>query len=361
VLYAAPPPATTVLGVAAVAVMLALQLGVTGRRAGWAGPRRAALVVQALLAAGSIVLVGDPSVGLPGFVAGSALLVLPPRLRWVAFAGTVAAVTAAQAGLVGTPDGIAYGIAATVNHGLVVYGLTRLRDLVDALQAARDDVAALAVARERLRFARDLHDLLGYGLSAIALKAELAGRLLVEDAERARHEIDDVLRIVADALDDARSVAGYQQSLDLAAEIDSVRSVLDAAGVRLRLTFDPPPGPSAIPAVPGTVLATVLREAVTNLLRHSDARHCTVALRTAGDALRLEVVNDGVRPGPPRAPGTGLGSLAARAESLGGALVAGRDGAGGFVVRVTVPATGGGPAADRFATQWEPVPVTAAR
>jgi signal transduction histidine kinase len=164
VLRVGPPLVVGVLAIGAVAAMFALQVGVVSRRTAPPAQRRAALAGQAVLATGSIVALDVPDVGLPGFVAGSALLVLPGRARWIGAAVVVALVVLAQALLVGTPVAVVYGLVATVNHGLVVFALTRLRDLVDALAAARADAEALAVAQERLRFAADLHDLLGYGL-----------------------------------------------------------------------------------------------------------------------------------------------------------------------------------------------------
>lgn len=344
VLDAAPGAGPVTVGVLAVAGVLALQLGVLARRGGRPVRRHAALAAQAALVVTSIAVVGSPYVGLPGLLAGSVLLVLPGRVRWPVFVAVALTVGAVQWVLSGSPDGIVYGIVSTVNHGLVVYGLTRLRDLVDALEAARADVAALAVTRERLRFARDLHDLLGYGLSAITLKAELAARLATLDPGRARDELDDVLGVVAQALGDVRTVAGHQRPLDLTAEIASVRSVLDAADIALDLRPDPFPDVSTLPTTPATVLATVLREAVTNLLRHSDATCCVISIVIGPGAVRLEIVNDGART-PSRPPGSGLASLAARSASLGGVLSAGPDSDGGFAVRVSVPARCGDPAA----------------
>lgn len=337
VVLSALDPISAAIGVATIAALLVLQLAVISRRGIRAGHRLGALAAQAALSAGSVALLADPYVGLPGFVAGSALLALPRWVRWPAFVAVVLAVTAAQGVLVGTPEGVVYGVSATVNHGLVIFGLTRLRDLVDALVTARADVAALAVARERLRFTGDLHDLLGYGLSAIALKCELASRLALIDPERAQSELDDVLGVSGRALADVRSVTGHRQQLDLAVELGSVRSVLDAAGVELRRADVG--DPATVPATAGTLLATVLREAVTNLLRHSNARTCTITVE-AGSEVVLEVVNDGAScDGPDRGPGTGLASLGVRAASLGGTFHAGPEGGDRFIVRVRVPRT----------------------
>jgi glucose-6-phosphate-specific signal transduction histidine kinase len=172
--------------------------------------------------------------------------------------------------------------------------------------------------------ARDLHDLLGYGLSAITLKAELALRLLPTEPERARRELTEVARLARRGLREARTVGRGGGGLSLAAEAASARSVLASAGIRCGVRVA-----ARIPdAAVETVLATVLREGVTNILRHSTARSCGI---TAGHsdrdepAVRLCLVNDGVTaaPGPlPGHPGGGLENLAARLAAVGGRLSA---------------------------------------
>ncbi len=136
-------------------------------------------------------------------------------------------------------------------------------------------------------------------------------------------------------------MAGHGRALDLGAELASVRSVLVTAGIAVHVGPDPLPDPAAVPATAGTVLATVLREAVTNVLRHSDARCCRIRLRVEEREVGVEVVNDGVRTadlGRPDPAGSGLGSLAARARGLGGCFDAGPAPDGHFTVRVSLPA-----------------------
>jgi two-component system sensor histidine kinase DesK len=172
--------------------------------------------------------------------------------------------------------------------------------------------------------ARDLHDLLGYGLSAITLKAELALRLLAGEPERARRELAEVARLARRGLREARTVGRGVGGLSLAAEAASARSVLASAGIRcgVRVAARIPD-----PAVE-TVLATVLREGVTNILRHSAARSCGITAAhpdRAPTTVRLCLVNDGATPAPtpgplPAHPGGGLHNLAARLTAIGGHL-----------------------------------------
>ena len=192
----------------------------------------------------------------------------------------------------------------------------------------------MAVVQERLRIARDVHDLLGLGLSAIALKADLIGRLIGRDDARADAEIGELGRICASARADIRRVTGEGQRLSLAAELAAARQILTSAGVEMQA--DIPGGP--LPPVADDVLATVLREAVTNILRHSTAMTCMVEGRAVNGTLQLRVSNDGV---PERAaaagrPGSGLANLTARVQAAGGRLTS-RRADGRFDVVAEIP------------------------
>jgi signal transduction histidine kinase len=211
--------------------------------------------------------------------------------------------------------------------GLVVYGLVRLAQLVDELQAAGDRLARAAVVQERLRTARDLHDLLGHSLAAILLKCELARRLVDADPPRAQAELDDVVGIAERARADMHAVTGGEVEMSLRAELESARSVLTAADVEVGVEVGLEPVSDALPGSLDTVLSVVLREAVTNILRHSTARHCRIAVSRAPGCLRLTVDNDGVRAAD-RPPGAGLGNLITRLAVLDGTLAihSGEDG-----------------------------------
>ncbi|MEJ3655836.1 histidine kinase [Actinomycetes bacterium KLBMP 9759] len=219
----------------------------------------------------------------------------------------------------------------------IVYGLATIDRLVLEIEGKREQLRAAAVDKERVRFARDVHDLLGLGLSAITLKCDLTGRLLERAPDRARHELQEVLATARRSLAEVRSLIGGERELSIEQECLAVEAALRSAEVRVRLVREgrPPTG------VPGTVLATVLREGATNVLRHSSAQWCEISLRHAGGRATLEIVNDGAAETPhvqqDTPGGTGLRSVTDRVEALGGLLVAVADGPV-YRLRATVPA-----------------------
>ncbi|MFF4404927.1 sensor histidine kinase [Streptomyces sp. NPDC001262] len=261
-----------------------------------------------------------------GFLAGSLLLLLSGRVAWPLFA--LVGVTMLVYPLthhIGLGDTF-YMCESSLLTGLMVFGLSRLAELVSLVHATRGELARMAVANERLRFARDLHDLLGYSLSAVTLKSELIRRTLRSHPDRAEEEVTAVLDISRQALADVRLVASGYRDMNLEQECASARSVLRAAEVEAEVTVSVD---EVDPRVE-TVLATVLREGVTNVLRHSTVRRCTVEAVEKDGVVRLAIVNDGVRPGykdPAPNSGSGLGNLALRVGAVGGSLTAGvRDG-----------------------------------
>lgn len=206
--------------------------------------------------------------------------------------------------------------------------------LVEEAHAGREAQARLAVAEERLRFARDLHDLVGHQLSAIAVKSEVAVRLSATDVAAAREEMGAVRGLARTALRELReAVSGYRRP-DLTAELGAVRGVLEAAGVscRLRLPY------REMPQEIAPVFAWVVREAVTNVLRHSSATWCEILLRHTEKEAVLEVRNDGVGPGASgtESPGNGLAGMAERMAQIGGTLTARPTGSGEFTLRAVV-------------------------
>ena len=222
--------------------------------------------------------------------------------------------------------------------GVTVFAMTALRRTNVKLHAARQELAMLAVADERNRIARDLHDVLGHSLSLIAIKSELAGRLLPAEPDRARVEIADVERVARDALASVRETVGGYRRPTLDAELASAKEVLDASGIDS--TIDHEVGP--LPASQDVVLAWAVREAVTNVVRHSAAHHATIRTVRHGEQAELEVLDDGA-PSAPSAgsgDGTGLEGLRERLERVGGRLDAGPGAAGGYRVVATVPVTG---------------------
>lgn len=199
------------------------------------------------------------------------------------------------------------------------------------LSQAREQIARLAVGEERLRFARDLHDLLGHSLSVIALKSELAGRLIKNTPGLAAHEIEDIEKVARDALREVReAVAGYRQPT-LAAELAGAKEALAAAGIEYHLDQDHAPLPPAVEAV----LAWTVREGVTNVMRHSQAKRCSIRITNREGKATVEVIDDG-RGGIPEA-GSGLRGLEERVRERGGSLTAEPLPHEGFRLRVTLP------------------------
>jgi two-component system sensor histidine kinase DesK len=189
---------------------------------------------------------------------------------------------------------------------------------------------------ERERIAKDLHDVLGHSLSSLALKAELARRVFRTDPQRALAEIGDVERIARQGLEEMRgAIHGYCAG-DIYAELERAESLLRAARLDVQRRYDE----LEMPPAKERVLALIVREAVTNVLRHSHARACRLALYRADGAYRLEVADDG-RGGEHR-EGIGMRSIRTRAEALGGTAV--WTSAVGTQLRVTLPVAAGGPA-----------------
>jgi two-component system sensor histidine kinase DesK len=299
-----------------------------------------ALAVQACLVYLPITVYRAAWVGMPGFLAGSALLVLPAAAAWPAVGFIIGSMGVTQALLGGTSVDVAYTMVSTILTGLVIYGLSRLASLVGELHAAQAELSHMAVIQERLRIARDLHDVLGYGLSAIALKTELAQRLLPAQPERAAQELAETLRITREALDDIRDVSAGYRTLSLEEELRSVRSVLRLADIAADFDVDP----CGLPEQVASTLALVLREAVTNIIRHSRAQHAVIRLRRQNDEVCLRVLNDGVPQVAParavraRPGGQGLPNLAARVGGLGGRFSAAPgERLGTFELHVVIP------------------------
>jgi two-component system, NarL family, sensor histidine kinase DesK len=205
----------------------------------------------------------------------------------------------------------------------VVYGAARMVRVASELQVARTELAELAIAQERLRISRDLHDLVGQNLSAVSLRGDLALRLLATDPRAAEAEIANLTATARAALHDVLTVTSDSGGADLRTEADGAKVLLAAAGIDASVELDPA---GLIPPAQ-TVFAWALREGVTNVLRHSEASECSITLTRAPDgAVRLEIVNDGVCErvaGAGPGPGNGLIGLAERARAFSGELTAG--------------------------------------
>lgn len=218
----------------------------------------------------------------------------------------------------------------TLAVALLMLAIRRMQSQEAVIRRAHQDIGHMAVDAERARFSRDLHDIVGHSLTAIIVKAELAGRLAKRRPESVGPEVADIELLAREALEDVRrTVAGYRE-VTLAGEVASARAVLDAAGVESVL-------PQAVDEVPGRLrelFGWVVREGVTNVVRHSRARRCWITVTPAS----VEVLDDGR--GPRGGAGSGLGGLRERAAAVGATMESGAGPKGGFRLYVAAPAEG---------------------
>jgi two-component system sensor histidine kinase DesK len=208
------------------------------------------------------------------------------------------------------------------------------------LVAAREEIARLAVSEERLRFSRDLHDLLGQSLAVLVLKSELVAKQLPADADETTHqELRDIARVARKSLNDVREAASGYRRPSLAMEVGNARNALRAAGIGLRVEDTL----GRVAAEQDSVLAWCLREGVTNVLRHSGAKTCVLRLsRVDGDAA-LELVDDGRGAASLDGGGMGLVGLRERVELAGGKFEVGTEPEAGIRLRVILPAGAAAP------------------
>ena len=271
-------------------------------------------------------------------------------LSWQAGVVALVLLTAgAAAGGVASGSAMWVSIAIALGCAGAVWGMCHafvwLLRLVREAQAARDAHAALAVAEERLRAGRELHDVLGHRLGVLALQAELAADLAPRDPDRAIAQLDGVRRLARETMAEARQAIHGETVADLPTQLGTAALVLRSAGAEVDIDADP----DLLARLPPTVSrlhSTVVREAVTNVLRHSDARTVTITVAEADLGPVLTIVNDGLRgagrapgdPGEDTSGGTGLVGLSARCAGVGAHLVARSDARRGrFELRVDGP------------------------
>ncbi|MEO5629267.1 MAG: sensor histidine kinase [Thermomonas sp.] len=197
----------------------------------------------------------------------------------------------------------------------IIVSVERTSDEMDAvLRLSHDEVRRLAATAERERIGRDLHDLLGHTLSLITLKLELARKLSERDPEASRREMADAERVARSALAEVRSAVTGIRTADIAAELASVRLMLESSQVHL--DYAPPPG--NLPPAVECGLALVLREAATNITRHAQASRAQMLFARDGDMLQLTITDDGR--GGVNGDGNGLAGMRDRVRELGGTL-----------------------------------------
>jgi two-component system, NarL family, sensor histidine kinase DesK len=362
-----PKTATTwfeVFGAAALIAIVAWQLlntdlsTFTGRRAPWI------VLVLMLALAVSLFAVGGANWLAALAIAGALFARWSPSPGPAVAAASVCAVTGL---VVSSIDHAAVGevfaaIVVAPLAALFAYSSARQVEATQLLRRTRAELARAAATEERLRIARDMHDLIGHSLSLITLKAELAGRLLTGDPGRAAKEISELESVARQSLADVReALAGLRQP-DLAGELAAAQQLLDAAGIASRITA---PDEPHLGQAADAVLAWAVREGTTNVVRHSRATQVAITVST-GPQLAVAEITDNGPPGEMLGPGTGrelaagparrhqvtrqarpvfagsgLAGLAERVRDLGGELAAGAIEPHGFRLRVVVPVGAG--------------------
>jgi two-component system, NarL family, sensor histidine kinase DesK len=200
-----------------------------------------------------------------------------------------------------------------------------------ALRRSEDEVMRLAKLAERERIGRDLHDLLGHTLSVVALKSELARKLIDRDIDAARREIAEVERVARDSLQQVRTAVSGIRSTALAAEIAAAATLLEAQGIKVKCETEN----VKLPHDRETALALSLREAATNIRRHAGASGVTIRVRNESAAVVVEVADDGH--GGRIVPGNGLNGMRERLGSVGGTLTLEPNKDRGTLLRASVP------------------------
>ncbi|MET9734247.1 histidine kinase [Streptomyces sp. NPDC006458] len=280
--------------------------------------------------------------GVSAFGAGTIALGIRDRRKMLALVGGFAAGAGAVGLLLGLSAAAALAVVLVVLVGGGFVSFTAafsvwLLDAVYELDAARETRARLAVAEERLRFGRDLHDVLGRNLAVIALKSELAVQLARRERPEALAQMVEVQRIAQESQREVRDVVRGYREADLGVELAGAKGVLTAAGIDCEVTGEV----AGLPDEVQSALGWVVREATTNVLRHGDAGRCVVGLRMAGGRVVLTVRNDGADGGAggpaPGRGGSGLAGLRERLAAVDGTLEAGPVGKGEFRVVAQVP------------------------
>lgn len=207
-----------------------------------------------------------------------------------------------------------------------------LWNVVLSLDAAKSERAELARAQERLRFASDLHNIQGHHLQVIALKSELAERILSRDPDAAATLIRETQELAREALEDTRRLVKGYRAVSFSVEADNAAAVLDAAGIRVTIDLT-----ADLPQELDHLFGTQLREATTNIIRHTSASHVEIILsRDPAHGIALSISNDGVPEKPRRSDGTGIIGLTEQYVAAGGTLTATTDN-GTFTLRGVVP------------------------
>lgn len=311
-------PVQRVIGLTLIAAFAALYgwgfVAVSRSQDGVPGAWRV-LVGLTLLATGTAALIDVEALGMVPFLVSYAMWAFRwPRAAWVG--GSLAAAAIVVLVVVGGSDAWFYALPI-----MLVLGFTALMRVLDSFSSRQAELSeVMAVVGERERVARDVHDVLGHSLTAISVKAELASRLIEVDGARAAEELAEVQTLAREALAEIRSTVSGLRATRIDDELEVARDSLRDAGIEPEL----PPDSDAVELGNRIVLAWALREAVTNVIRHSGARRCVVELGPG----TLIVTDDGV--GGTGVEGNGLRGLRERVSASGGTVTfgAGADGVG---------------------------------
>ncbi|QIQ06837.1 sensor histidine kinase [Streptomyces liangshanensis] len=343
-LSGAHTPEADVLGGIGLVAFVAVYLGLIFRHMAKAlDPRtvQAALAFMFALSFALTLTLDSPWLVLFVYTSVAAGAALPPARSRPAILVVVAAMVVTGLGTDEGRDFVTSLVIPALLGGFAMSGVRQLVRTTVELREARATVAALAANEERLRLARDLHDLLGHSLSLITLKSELAGRMLPGRPDRAAEQVADIERVSRQALHDVReAVTGYRRPT-LPGELAGARTALAVAGIAAEVPVEVPGGLSGDGLCEDSeaALAWSLREAVTNVVRHSAARRCVVGLTPRqtleGPVLELTVEDDG-HGASGAAYGNGLTGLTERLAKVGGTLETGTT-RGGFVLTVRAP------------------------
>lgn len=302
-------------------------------RSYWVRGRESLLLAGATMSLGIAMWPVTPAAGAFFIFAAGMLGHVQPTRRAFQVIGAIAAVVVIEAWLIDRAwYNAIWPFFFTILIGALNIHFAQVNRANARLRLAQDEVEHLAKVAERERIARDLHDLLGHTLSLVILKSELATKLADRDPERAREEIRDVERIAREALAEVRSaVIGYRAG-GFTPEIQHARNALATAG----MTFEcDAPASTQLPPAHEAVLCLALREAVTNIVRHSGARRCKMSLSVSDGMCTMRITDDGRGGDVPF--GSGLSGMRERVEVLGGTLT--RDGRHGTALTVTLPLT----------------------
>ena len=249
---------------------------------------------------------------------------------------TALAIIAAAIGIEALVFDLSVGFWASTTLFTVVFGgycihWSETNKANQLLQRKQSEIERLAKIAERERIARDLHDLLGHTLSVSVLKARVAAKLIRRDPDRAQKEVDEIERISREALGQVREAVQGYRSAGLVEELDNARSALDTANIQS--SFEVDEAATKAPSQIANVLAMALREAITNVIRHAGCTRCEVELAKVGEAVVLEIGDDGS--GGTFVEGAGLCGMRERVEALGGSVQI--DGTSGTSIRVRLP------------------------